>query len=364
MIKSMSIYLLEIPMKEPFTISLGTLTMTRNIVVELETKEGCIGLGEASPSKRILGETIEDVIETLKILYKQAKEIPPDNIERLYEIISKVDGAPSAKAAFEMAYLDILGKEWGKPLCKIIGGYREVVNTDITIGIMEPEEQAKRAKYYVDHGFSKLKLKLGLDPEKDAERVKTVREAIGDNIVIRVDANQGWTLEQALWVINKISEYNVELVEQPVKWDDIASMKKLTKEGIIPIAADETVKTPKDALLVAEKEAADIINIKITKSRGIWGAIKIAAISEAAGIKNMIGCMGESRIGITAKTHLALGMKNIVYYDLDSDLLPVKDVVEQGGATIHKGDRRVPDMPGLGIIKIKKDIMKLIEKIK
>lgn len=351
-------WLLEVPLREPFRIALGTSTASRNVVIRLTSEDGLAGWGEASPSKRVLNETVEDVVNTLKRVSGRL-DVDYTGFEKIYEFLGSFEGAPSAKAALDMALLDLYAKSLGRPLWRLIGGYRESIETDITIGIMEPEEQAKRALKYVEQGFRALKLKLGLEPEKDVERVRAVRDAVGEGVKIRVDANQGWSVDEAKWVIDRITSYDVELVEQPVRWDDLRGMREVRRESPVPIAADESVKTPRDALRVAEMEAADIINIKLMKSRGILGALRIAAISEASGIKNMIGCMGESRLGITAGVHAAQAVRNIVIYDLDADLLQAENVFS-GGASIEKGVREAEEAPGLGSFEVNDKYMKKI----
>lgn len=342
---------LEVPLKEPFTISAGTNTVSRNIVVRLTSPDGLEGWGEASPSKRVLGETLDDVADTLRRAAQDEAEVDYTSTEKIYEYVWGLGGAPSAQAALDMALLDLYAKSLGKPLWRLIGGYRDSIETDITISLLPPEEQAKRALRYVDAGFKRLKLKLGRNPEEDVERVRAVRDAVGEGVWIMVDANQGWSLEEAKWVIERISSLDVQIVEQPVAWDDLDAMAELARWSPIPIAADETVKTPSDALKVAEKEAAQVINIKLMKSRGILGAARIAAISEAAGIENMIGCMGESRIGITAAVHAAQALRNIRVYDLDADLLQADCVFPGMGAPAERGVRRAPGEPGLGSFK-------------
>jgi len=364
MLRRMEVYLLEIPLNEPFRISSGTSTRSTNIVIRLVDANGNEGWGEASPSRRVLNETLDTVKTTLKNLFPKVKELECTDIEKLYELMMETPGSPSAKAALDFAFFDLYGKEISKPVYKLLGGYRESIETDITIGIMEPEEQAKRALKFVAQGFRSLKIKLGIDPKKDIERIKAIRDAVGYDIILRVDANQGWSVNEAIYVIDKLADYEVELVEQPIRWDDLKGLRRVRKESSIPIAADESVKTPSDAIKVIEADAVDIINIKLMKSRGIWGALKIASISEAAGIKNMIGCMGESRIGITAGVHVAQGLKNIMIYDLDSDLLLKEDVVIEGGASIEQGVRRAGSDSGLGIKNVRKEMLTQISVLK
>lgn len=351
-VSSAYVYTVELRFREPFRIALGTSLVSRNVVVRLVSEEGLEGWGEGSPSRRILGETFERAVRDACRLASELVSMGEVDVEWLYNIGMKKNYSPSAVAAVDMALLDLKGRLAGLPLYRLLGGYRGRLETDVTIGIMEPEEMAERAAKYVEAGFKILKLKLGEDPEKDIERVRLVRDTVGEGVKIRVDANQGWTVEQAIRVTDRIAGYDVELVEQPVKWDDLAGLAKVRRESPVPIAADESAKTPSDVVKLANHEAVDIVNIKLMKSRGIWGALKVAAVCEAHGIENMIGCMGEARLGITAGVHVALALRNIVYYDLDSDILLAEDIVEEGGARLEGCVRSVPEEPGLGIGRI------------
>ena len=347
----------ELPYSEPFTISLGTSFVSKNIVVKLVSKDGTEGWGEGSPSKKILGEDLNNVISSMRDVGKRIVMEDFITPEKMYKIIR--DYTYSLAAAIEMAFLDLWSKSFGKPLYVMLGGpYRNKIPTDITIGIMKPEDQAMRAIKYVEKGFKILKLKLGLNPEDDVRRVEAVRDAVGEDVTIRVDANQGWSVEDAIRVINRIADYNVEYVEQPVKWDDIKGLARVRKESPLPIAVDEAVKEPRDIINIVQSEAADIVNIKLMKSKGILGAIRVAYVSEAAGLLNMIGCMGESRLGITAAVHVAASIANIVYFDLDSDILLSKDY-SFDGSEIKRGYRYLPQKPGLGVRVNQEDLEKV-----
>lgn len=339
-------YIHRVPLLEPFRIATGVSLESRTILIRLLDGE-LEGWGEACPSRNVLGETLEDSVESLRRAARLIAESDYSSLERIYEFVSSLEATSSVKAAVDMALLDLYAKSLGKPLWRVLGGYRDEVETDITIGIMEPSEMAERAARYVERGFRILKLKLGEDPEKDIERVKAVRDAVGEGVRIRVDANQGWSVEQALRTIDRIASYEVELVEQPTRWDDLEGLAEIRAESPLPIALDETVKTPEDALTVIRAEAADIVNIKLMKSQGILGAVRIASICEAAGVENMIGCFGESRVGMTAAVHFSQAIRNVKYYDLDCDLLVAESLVT-GGASIDKGVRKTPEEPGLG----------------
>jgi o-succinylbenzoate synthase len=348
-IKEIRVYSVKLQYWEPFRIALGTSTESQNIVVQVITDFEVEGWGEASPSQRITGETHQTVMNALDKMAPCLIGKCPLRIERAVEIMEEtIFGNQSAKAAIDMALHDILGKVAQKPLYRVIGGYRTQVLTDFTLGIKPPQEMAESAVKAMEQGFKALKIKVGIAPEEDVQRVAKVREAIGDGIALRIDVNQGWTPKQAVKTLEKLEKFNVEFVEQPVKANDLKGLTYVRKNSPIPIMADETVHSPRDALEAVKAEAVDLINIKLMKSGGIHNARKIAAIAEAAGVKCMIGCMGESTLGITAAVHLAAATKNVYYADLDSDLLQ-KDKLVKGGAELKQSFRIPPEKPGIGI---------------
>ena len=343
---------------EPFRIAPSTSTESRNIIVKIHTDYEVFGIGEASPSKRVTHETPQTVMKTLDKIAPHLIGMHPLRIEQIMETMDQtVAENPSAKAAIDIALHDILGKTARRPLFELLGGYRKEVLTDITLGIKEPEETAKDAVKAVRRGFRALKVKVGVNPEEDFERIREIRKAVGSDVTIGIDANQGWTVRQAVRVLKKLEPLNVEFVEQPVKADDIEGLAQVKKNSSIPVMADESVHSPEDAIHVIRKEAADLINIKLMKSGGILKARKMAAIAEAANVPCMIGCMGESTIGITAGVHFAAAVKNVQYAGLDSDILLKDKTVLEGGAKL-KASNRIPLMkPGLGVIKLDKEIL-------
>jgi L-alanine-DL-glutamate epimerase-like enolase superfamily enzyme len=343
---------------EPFTISAGSSLESHNVIVKIVTDYDVVGWGEASPSKRVTNETQETVLQALdKIAPKLIGECPLC-IEKDMEIMDKtVQGNSSAKAAVDMALHDILGKTTKKPLFMVLGGYKKEILTDITLSLKTPKEMAEDAAKAVKEGFRALKLKIGVNPQEDIERVRLVRETVGNKIDIRVDANQGWTPQQAIEVLRKIEPYNIQFCEQPVNVQNIHEMAKIRVASPIPIMADESVHTPSDALRLIYENAVDFINIKLMKCGGISNARKIAAIAEAANIPCMIGCMGESNIGISAAVHVALATRNIQYADLDCDILLKDRLVTKGGAQIEDSKRFSTWDAGLGILKINEKLL-------
>ena len=357
-IRHIEVYSAVLRYHEPFKIAPSTSTESHNIIVKIHTDSEVFGVGEASPSKRVTHETPQTVIKTLDKIAPRLIGVQPLRIEQIMGTMDQtVAENPSAKAAIDMALHDILGKTARRPLFELLGGFRQEVLTDITLGIKEPEEMARDAVKVVGKGFRALKVKVGINPKEDFERIQEIRETVDSDVTIRIDANQGWTVRQAIEVLKKLERLNVEFVEQPVKADDVEGLAEVKKNSSIPVMVDESVHSPEDAMHIIRKDAADLINIKLMKSGGILKARKISAVAEAGNMPCMIGCMGESMIGITAGVHFAAAVKNVQYADLDSDILLKDKTVLEGGAKL-KASKRIPLMkPGLGVIKLDKEIL-------
>jgi L-alanine-DL-glutamate epimerase-like enolase superfamily enzyme len=358
-IKKVEVYAVTLRYREPFRIAPGTTTESHNVNVKIITDYDAVGWGESSPSERVTGETSETVIRALDRIAPKLIGRCPLRIEETVEFMdSIVKGNPAAKAAVDMALHDILGKTAGKPLFMLMGGYRTEVLTDLTLSIKSPEEMVEDAVEALRKGFKALKVKVGGDPAEDVERVRMIRETVGQDTLIRIDANQGWTPPQAIEVLNRIEKFKIQFAEQPVPSDDIKGLARVRKESPVPIMADESVHSPQDAIRLIQAEAADFINIKLMKSGGLLKGRKIADVAEAAGISCMIGCMGESGIGITAATHLAAAVKNIQHADLDSDLLLQDKLVKIGGTGVKNSTRTFSKHAGLGIVEVDKDLLR------
>lgn len=344
--------------RQPFRIAPGASSESHNVVVKICTDYEVVGWGESSPSERVTGETPKTVVKVLDGVAPQLIGMCPLRIEQDRELVDSIfEGDPAAKAAIDIALHDILGKTVGKPLFMLMGGYRTEVSTDITLGIKSPKEMAEDAVEAVGKGFKALKVKVGVDPAEDVERIRLIREAVGDNVELRIDANQGWTPQQAIQVLDKMEKFHIQFAEQPVAAEDMKGLVEVRENSSIPVMADESVHSPQDALRLIQAEAVDLINIKLMKSGGILNGRKIAAVAEAAGIPCMIGCMGESGIGIAAGAHLAAAIKNIRYADLDSDLLLKDNLVKKGGVKLKDSMRIFPDQHGLGITEMDQKLL-------
>jgi L-alanine-DL-glutamate epimerase-like enolase superfamily enzyme len=222
---------------------------------------------------------------------------------------------------------------------------------------------AKDAAKAVKRGFKALKVKVGVNPTEDVERLRLIREAVGEEIQLRIDANQGWKPKQAIEALNKMEKFNIQFAEQPVPAENLKGLIEVKKNSPIPIMADESVHSPQDAIRLIQAEAVDLINIKLMKSGGILKGRKIAEIAEAANIPCMIGCMGESEIGIAAGAHLAAAVRNIQYADLDSDILLKDKLVKKGGTKVKNSMRIFPKQHGLGIKELNEKLLGKPKKI-
>lgn len=341
---------INLELKKPFVIALGSLESVETIIVKIETDTGLCGYGESSPFEPVTGETKETVLSVIKYLSKYLIGENPLEIDKLHRIMnSKIINNSSAKAGIDIALYDLYAKSLNVPLYVALGGDNQEVESDKTISIESPEQMVLDAKEAMADGFTKVKLKAGLDYKQDIKTMKAIREECGEALTIRIDANQGWNYTEAIIAINEMEKYGLDAIEQPVKYWDIEGLKKVREKINVPLMADESVHHEFDAMNLIKSDAVDVLNIKLMKSKGIYGALKINSIAEAAGLQCMIGCMIESPIAITAGVHFAKASKNVTRMDLDSlfALKPTKEIT--GGVTFKGGIAQIPSKSGLGI---------------
>ncbi len=349
-ITSVDVIKLNLPYKEPFVISLGVIESATNIVVRIHTSSELTGMGECAPFMTIVGETQETVFELSKQMAGLLKGKDPFAIgDRMAEIDRAVTGNYTMKSAFDMALYDLLAKKAGLPLYKLLGGSntREIY-TDMTISIGTPEKVAKDAMAFKKAGFPAIKVKLGTTTKADVARIKAIREVVGNEYPVRIDANQGWDTMTAIKTLKELAKYNIEHCEEPIpKWNN-RELIKVRENSPIPIMADESVFDHHDAFKLASMGACDYFNIKFSKSGGIYNALKINAIAEAAGIKCQVGCMSESRFALTALMHFVMACKNVVHFDMDSSLMLAEDPVTDGIQYQGKGRWKLGESVGIG----------------
>ena len=349
-IKSVEIFKSPIPLKEPFIISLGILTHAENVVIKITTEEGIIGHGECSPFMSINGESMETCFVVAQYLAKAIKVRNPLDIAGCTQAMDKIIYANSSvKSAFDMALYDIASRHADTPLYQFLGGTntKELV-TDYTVSIDAPAKMAADAAKIKANGFQVIKVKLGQTRELDVERIRSIREAVGMEIPVRIDANQGWQASEALDILNDLAPLNIQHCEEPIARWNFMELPRIRRQSPIPIMADESCCDHHDAKRLIDMNACDLMNVKLGKSGGIFKALKIMKLAESAGIKIQIGGFLESRLAFTAAAHLALASNPVVYCDFDTPLMFIEDPVTGGINYNNKGVVSVPDTPGLG----------------
>lgn len=347
-ITQIHIYRFSIPM-QPFAIATGTMDFAQNIFIKVYTDEGIVGVGESSAFPMIVGETQETMLKMAQDFAKLWKGKNPLAIEeRLAELNAFTAFNATCKSAFDMALYDIGAKKAKLPLYMFLGGDLRKAITDITVGIDEPQKMAFHAKNFVKNGASIVKIKLGIKLETDIERVAKIREAVGQKINLRLDANQGWTFDEALLALTQLEKYNIDFCEQPMRtWFD-DQLPELVKRSPIKIMADESCYNHHDARRLIANKACDSINIKLAKSGGISEALKIYHTATMNYIPCMIGGMLESRLAATACLHFAMACKQINYFDLDTSLLGHLADPIVGGLSFKNYEMALPNGIGIG----------------
>lgn len=343
---------ISIPLRVPFKTALRSVDSVEDVIVEIITDTGEVGFGEAPPTGVITGDTTGAIIGAIRDHI--AKSIIGMDVGSLEDVLQTIQRCivhnTSAKAAVDMAVWDLYGKLYGIPVHKLLGGARKEITTDITISVNPPEVMAADTRDAVRRGYDCLKVKVGVSPELDVARLSAVREAAGDDVLIRIDANQAWTPKQAVRILNEMQEkgLKIELVEQPVKAADIEGLKYVTERSYVPVLADESVFSPEDALRIMQNHAADYINIKLMKCGGLTNALKIVSAAEIYGVECMLGCMLEGKVSVNAAVELACAKKIITKIDLDGPVLCREDPI-LGGAVFNEKTITVSDAPGMGI---------------
>lgn len=343
------IFRFSIPM-HPFTIATGTMHFAQNIFIRIHTDENIYGVGECSAFPMIVGETQDTCMVMAGDFARIWKGKDPLDIEqRMDELHSYAAGNTTAKSAFDMALYDIAAKYAGKPLYTFLGGNPDKkMQTDLTIGIDTPANMSKEAVKFKEDGAKIIKVKLGKDPIDDIERIRQIRAAIGYSIALRIDANQGWSLEQAGRALTALAPYEIAFCEQPMRRYNDHLLPALKKISPIPIMADESVFDHHDAERIIKADGCDYVNIKFSKSSGIREAIKINDVCAQNNIPCMIGCMMESRIALTAFAHFAAASENVRFYDMDTCLMGLKEDPVTGGIRFHDFYVELPRGNGIG----------------
>jgi L-alanine-DL-glutamate epimerase-like enolase superfamily enzyme len=363
-IKKIEIFPSPIKLKDPFIISLSRHEYAENIIVRITTNEGLIGFGECCPFKSINGESMDSGVIVGKYLAQNLLSKNALNIEECSSIMdATIFGNSSIKSAFDIALHDIAAQHAQLPLYEFLGGKNDkTIITDYTISIDSPEKMAADAQKIVAKGFQFIKVKLGGTKVQDVERIQKIREAVGNSIPLRIDANQGWKAEEAIDILNALSIYNIQHCEEPIARWNFMELPRIKRESKIDIMSDESCCDHNDAKRLIDINACHQINVKLGKSSGIFKALKIIRLAEEVNMNMQVGGFLESRLAFTASAHLALCSNNIIHYDFDSPLMLQEDVVVDGIQYSPKGEIIVPNTIGLGA-SVDEEYLKGLQKV-
>jgi L-Ala-D/L-Glu epimerase len=346
-ISHIEIFKLALPM-EPFVIATEVSTVAQNTFIRIHTDGGLVGMGECSAFPMLVGETQATCFEVAKDFARVLKGRDPSDIRALMDILhARLAFNTTIKSAFDMALHDLGAKAKGLPLYRFLGGTRKEIETDLTLGIGPPEAMAAKARAAAAKGARTLKIKLGKNGPEDVERVRRIREAVGPEIALRIDANQGWDFATAAATLRALAEFAIQFCEQPIHHDYDYLLPDLRKLSPVPIMADESVFNHHDAIRLIRADAVDFINVKLAKSGGILEALRIAETAGSHGISCMLGGMLESRLALTAKVHLAMSHGNFRFYDLDTCLLGQLQDPVTGGARYEGFRLEIGEEPGI-----------------
>lgn len=347
-IKSVELIKCNMELAEPYEVAYQRFTHADNILIRISTATydgwGCI-----APDPEVTGETVPEI-------YEKARDILPallkgeDYLRRalLMKKLKKLTpGLFSLWAGVDTALWDLLGKKADLPVWKIIGGYRERIQSSITIGITGTAETLAQTGKLINDGWRIIKIKGGNDVNTDIERIQQMRKRFGKQLHIRFDANQGYTTDEALYFIKETEEQHLELIEQPTKKSSPELLGVVSDKSSIPVMADESLISLFDAFHLVRHDLVDLMNIKLMKVGGITEAVQVDAVARAAGVEVMVGCMDEAEIGIAAGLHFALSRRNIRFADLDGHIGLLNDP-SAGIIRIKNGYLYPSENPGFG----------------
>jgi muconate cycloisomerase len=340
--------------------SLGQHLVGRYVLVRLTDDAGRVGLGEASVTSVWSGETQAGTISLIReVLAPLVVGSDPFDTEWISRRMERAAIANSfAKGAVEMALFDLQGRILGVPVYKLLGGKdpgTDGIRLKFVIGAVEPDVAACRAQRMVERGWRAIKVKIGRQghPGADVDRLRAVREAIGPDIWLSIDANGGYSVDQAVWAASRLEKLDVALFEQPTRRGDHVAIAEVRRRSGIPIMADESVFTAQDALDVIRHQAADVLSLYPGKHGGIRATQQIAKLAEAAGIPCTIGSNLEREIATAAMAHVTVCTANIQCERFPGDLigpLYYKEALTREPLRYQADRLWVPETPGLGVV--------------
>jgi o-succinylbenzoate synthase len=358
---------LSVPLHTPFVTALRRTTTTDTVVVRVTDTDGTTGWGEAPQVWQVTGESLAGATACLEEMLAPA--VVGHDVDDWTEVLAEVQRAVArndgAKAALDTAVHDVLARRAGMTLAAFLSAgrsgtatgdatgseaYPTVLQTDVTLSAGTADDLAAAAVHRVADGFTTLKMKVGTNAATDVGRVRAVREAVGANVTIRLDANQGWTPDEAVAVIRALedADLDIEFVEQPVRGEDVEGLADVRSRVGLAVMADEALMSLVDLDRIIRLGAADLVNVKLAKCGSLGAALEQLRRARDAGIGTMVGSMMETAIGVGAAAAVAAAHSTTQVDDLDAAWWAADSPV--GGGIRYDEDRVVlPDGVGSGI---------------
>ena len=337
----------ELKLRLPYrTATHPEISQVTAVFIRVDTQQGHVAWGCTAHDPFVTGEDLEGLLRACHACADLARDLNPLNTEFALERLSQVKGVtPSALCAFDLAFYDLLGLVAGLPLYKLLGGYRNRIQTSATISLAPLDESVELARDRAHQGFRIIKIKGGLDPEEDVRRVRAIHEAL-PTFSLRLDADQGYSVEQALDVVRALKGC-LETLEQPTPSADLGALRQVTRHSPVPILADESIAGPESALEIAAQRAADGMSVKLVTCGGLRCARQVDTIARAAKMATMVSCVNEPALLTAAGLSFALGSPNIRDGDLDGHLDLIGDPTLPG-FLLQEGWLIATNVPGLG----------------
>ncbi|MFC5267202.1 mandelate racemase/muconate lactonizing enzyme family protein [Kribbella qitaiheensis] len=325
-----------------------------NVIVQLHTDDGYVGIGEAAHAPGIYGETAGATMAAVDYLTPAVVGQDPRQITKINMAIDRLSpvGNIAAKAGIDIALHDLAGKILDVPVYQLVGGrVHDSVKTHITPATYE--DTASDLLDLIDQGYRAFKQKMSGDLEYDIDLIESLLDRVPDSVVLSLDVNQGWSVNDTIEVIGVLERRakfprNV-ILEQPIDGADIRGAARIRNATRIPIMLDDGIRTAADLQRILDAGAADIVSLKISRVGGIQRCLQMIKMAEAANVSYIVDEINEMRVANTAVAHLALASKAPLYTGVACHLLLESDIVTGGGVRIENGEAYVDDRPGLGI---------------
>lgn len=337
---------LRLELREPYTLAYDTVEAADVVLVRIRDESGTVGTGICAPEPAVTGEHLDDVMSGLACLQDVARDWDLWRPARCLTDVREAFGdRPSLRAGIDLALHDWHGRKLGVPVWRLLGGLRSSAPTSVTVGIRSVDDTVSRATAWARQGLRVIKLKGGHDAGDDIDRVRAVRRALGGDVGLILDANQGYGPADARRVLDAVAGELI-LLEQPTPADDLEALAEVTRHSPIPVIADESLLGPSDLALLAG--AAHGVNVKLAKVGGLVDGANCLAGAGVLGLRGMVGCMDEPALGIAGALALALARPEVRWVDLDAHLFLVDDPTASAVSLVN--GRLIPsERPGLGL---------------